>query len=61
MKISDMSNKKLKEEYTAVDETINVVKCFGTKDLMWRDALEKEILKRGGEITTINKVWFREE
>lgn len=50
MKISEMSNKQLKEEYVSICETIDVIDCLGTNDLRWRDALEKEIAKRGMRI-----------
>jgi len=56
-----MTNKELKDEYEAICETIDVVGCYGTSDLRLREALEKEILKRGGEITTRTTVFFDED
>ena len=50
MKISEMNDKQLKEEYIAICETIDVLDCFGINDLLWRNALEKEIAKRGMKI-----------
>ena len=50
MKISEMSNKEIKESYIDVCESIDVIDCFGTSDLRWRDALEKEIFKRGMKV-----------
>tara|TARA_Y100000310_G_scaffold341019_1_gene438802 strand:+ start:6886 stop:7077 length:192 start_codon:yes stop_codon:yes gene_type:complete len=61
MKASELTNKELEEEYIAVCETIDVVGCFGTKDLMWRDTLEREIDKRGGEVHTAKSISFPED
>ena len=61
MKISEMSKEQLKDEYESVCETIDVVGCYGTKDLMWRDALEGEIVNRGGDIYTRTEVSFGDE
>lgn len=60
MKISAMSNEELKKEYVGVCEMIDVIGCYGTSDLMWRDALEREIAKRGGEIYTRQEVVFQD-
>ena len=48
--LKQMTKKELKDEYVSVCETIDVIGCFGTRDLRWRDALEIEINKRGMEI-----------
>ena len=61
MKLSEMTNKQLEEEYISYDEIINKVGCYGTKDLMWLNAIEKEIQKRGGEIWADLSVNFPEE
>lgn len=50
MKLSEMTKRELKEEYIAVWETVYKIGCYGTKDLRWLDAVEKEIHKRGMEI-----------
>lgn len=52
MKISEMTKKQLKHEYISICETIDVFHCFGIKDLMWRDQLEREIYNRGMEVRT---------
>ena len=51
MKIKDMTKKQLKEEYISICELIDIVGCFGTSDLRYRDDLEHEIHRRGMTIT----------
>jgi hypothetical protein len=53
-----MTNEQLAEEFVSYDEMINKIGCYGTKDLMWLNAIEQEIGKRGGEIITESKVVF---
>jgi hypothetical protein len=60
MKISEMTNEQLAEEFVSYDEMVNKIGCYGTKDLMWLNAIEQEIGKRGGEIITESKVVFAE-
>ena len=54
--ISKMTRRELAKEYESVTSMIDVSQCYGVRDLMWRDALEKEIDKRGGRIYTIHKI-----
>ncbi len=61
MKLSEMTNKELEEEYIAYDETVYKVGCYGTKDVMWLNAIEKEIERRGGEVHQEASVFFPEE
>lgn len=61
MKASELTNEQLKDEYVAVNESIEVVGCYGTKDLMGRDTLENEISKRNGSIETKTEVVFEDE
>lgn len=61
MKISEMSNTELEEEFISYDEMINEVGCYGTKDLMWLHAIEKEIENRGGEIIKKKTIYFPEQ
>ena len=50
--IKKMSKKKLIEEYKAYHQMINETGCYGTRDLLYYYALEKEIDERGFEIHT---------
>ena len=56
-KISEMTNKQLKEEFDEYNDIVNGI-CYGVKDLMWLSAITREIEKRGGEISTRSKVSF---
>jgi hypothetical protein len=55
-KLKEMTNEELQQEFISYDETINKVGCYGTKDLMWLNAIEAEIDRRGGEIVTSSDV-----
>ena len=46
------TNKKLKEEAIAYDETINVVGCYGTSDLRAFQGILAELEDRGIETKT---------
>jgi hypothetical protein len=59
--IKDMTDAELKKEYESMHQTINVIGCYGTKDLLWYYALEKEIGKRGGDISESVDVQFSRE
>lgn len=61
MSLKEMSNEELQDEFIAYDETINKVGCYGTKDLMWLNAIEREIARRGGEVCTSSSVSFPED
>ena len=61
MKLSEMSNKELEDEFISYDEMVNKTGCYGTKDLMWLHAIEKEIERRGGEVVTSSEVSFPDE
>jgi hypothetical protein len=50
MKLKEMTDEQLKNEYISYWETINVVECYGTRDLMWIDSVERELRRRGFEI-----------
>ncbi len=49
-KFSDWTTKKLKDEYISYDELINVIKCYGVKDIMHMDGIARELDNRGVEI-----------
>ena len=49
-KISEMPTKKLKSEFMATHHLINVEDCFGIKDLVYLDGLEKELMARNIKI-----------
>ena len=61
MKASELSKEELREEYVGVCETIDKIGCYGTKDVMWRITLEREIAKRGGEVNPEVSVQFPTE
>lgn len=65
MKIKDMTNKQLKEAYYEYNYIINLANngagCYGVKDIMMLEALEKEINDRGGEIENTKRVRLNEK
>lgn len=51
--IKDMKKKELVDEYVSLCEQIDGEEgCFGVKDLICREQLEREINKRGYKIRT---------
>ena len=50
MKISKMSNKQLKEEYTAAYDAVYGICGYGTSEVLWLENLERELDKRGLKI-----------
>jgi len=57
MSYKDMSDKELIDEHAGYQQLIGTIGCYGTKDLMRRDAIEVELYDRGYEPTTIIKWW----
>jgi len=53
--IKKLTKKELEREYESINEVIELG-CFGTRDLIYRDLLEREIDKRGFEILKSVKV-----
>lgn len=51
-KIEQMTEKKLKSEIVEYDSIINQTKCYGTRDLIYYNALLIEAEQRGIEFTT---------
>jgi len=49
--IKDMTDKELKDEYLAYYESIYIVECYSARDMMWLDALGRELHRRGFTIT----------
>ena len=47
----DWTTQKLKDEYKGLDEMINVVECYGRRDLLNHLGIELELINRGVEIT----------
>jgi hypothetical protein len=47
---SQYTLKELKSELQGLNEAIDILDCFGTHDLLMRDAIENEITKRGYDI-----------
>ena len=56
MKISEMASEQLKKEFISFYEVIYVSECYGVNDLLWLDALEAELEKRGYVINFRSKV-----
>jgi len=50
-----MTDKELIEEHEAVNQAIEQVECFGTRDLLWEILIEKELRKRGYKSYTETK------
>jgi len=46
------TNDKLKSEAQAYHQSIHVIECYGTKDIMALDGILKEIESRGIEVST---------
>ena len=59
MKLSEMTNEQLEDEYHQYHEMVDNC-CYGTKDLMWLHAIEKELDRRGAEVYTKKEVHFPE-
>jgi len=57
--IGKMTNKQLANEYEAMIEQIENIGCFGVKDVIYAEQIEKEINKRGFEIQRITKISLR--
>ena len=49
-KIKDRTAQDLIETYNSYHDAIETVQCFGTKDLIKRDIIEAELLRRGFEL-----------
>ena len=45
--VKKMTTKELKEEYLACSQVIDKIECFSTHDLLWRDSVESELIRRG--------------
>ena len=59
--IKDLTNKKLKEEYTSTYEAIHIVECFNTNDLQILELLTKELHERKIKINSTTKITFEDE
>lgn len=49
-KLKDMTVKQLKSDYLKLYNQIEIVDCFGTKDIIRYQAIAQELEKRGYEI-----------
>jgi len=49
---TNMSDEELIQDYKDTWRMINVSDCYGTKDILWANLLENEIIKRGMRIMT---------
>lgn len=47
LKVSEWSTEKLKEEGQALWQSIYIVDCFGVKDMILLNMIEKELYHRG--------------
>jgi hypothetical protein len=59
MKIKAMTDKQLIEEYKSLYESIYVIDCFGTKDLLLLQAIETELYNRKYEISEVKSVFVK--
>jgi len=48
--IKKMKKKELIDEYKSICQMIDDICCFGVKDVMYRELLEREIERRGLKI-----------
>jgi len=47
-KLSEMTDEELKDSYLSLYESIHIVECFGSRDIVELAAIEGELIKRGG-------------
>ena len=47
-----MTDQELIQDFKQLDESINVIECYSTSDLIRHSQLEGELLKRGYSIRT---------
>ena len=50
--LKGMTNQELKKEYVSLRQADGNKGCFGRKDLIWLEMLEREIDRRGMKIIT---------
>jgi len=46
----DLTDEELKEKYLALYQSVRVIGCYSTRDLIELDLLEEELLRRGYRI-----------
>jgi len=46
-KLSEMTDEELKDSYLSLYESIHIVECFGSRDIVELAAIEGELIKRG--------------
>jgi len=54
-----MSDEELKNRYISLWESVFVVECFSSRDLMELEAIAQELEKRGYEVTETKKPRIR--
>jgi hypothetical protein len=59
MSLSEMSDEELKRRYVSLWESVFVVECFGSKDLLELEAIAQELENRGYEVTETRKPRIR--
>jgi hypothetical protein len=58
LKISEMADKELQEEYRSLNNAINNVDCFSATDMLRFEIIEKELVNRGYTIIEENGISF---
>jgi hypothetical protein len=57
--LGEMSDEELKSRYISLWESVFVVECFGSKDLIELEAIAQELERRGYEVTESRKPRIR--
>ena len=57
--LEKMSDEELKNRYISLWESVFVVKCFSSRDLIELEAIAQELEKRGYEVTETKKPRIR--
>lgn len=58
-KINKLTDKELQSEYKSLHYSIDMVDCFGSKDILRMELLEQELQQRGFQI--ISDINFKKE
>jgi len=59
MSLSEMSDEELKNRYISLWESIFVVECYGSRDLIDMEAIAQELERRGYQVTESRKPRIR--
>jgi len=59
MSLEKMTDKQLKDRYISLWESINVIECFGSRDVLECEMIARELEKRGYEVSEARKPRIR--